>query len=136
MRFSNKCATNFYLDNRMNADSWTATVSRSEMSKRAGGRRAYNARRQSAAKARQAKIHEAIAEMNFNWADWRARAELARQFGVSRATITRDIQHILVEADCPEYAEAYRDFVKWHRKAEGQSLGPRPGTTFRQMRRK
>ena len=120
----------------MNADAWTNPVSKDEAQKRAGGRRSYNARRQNAALLRQHQIADLLRDMSGGLFDWGFRSELSRKFGVSRATITRDLQHLMRLYDSIDYAIAYLDFARWHRRDEGQSLGPRPGTTFRQMRRK
>lgn len=57
-----------------------------------GGRRRYNTRRQIAAMERRHKLL-------FFWAKHPAltRADLARYFGVSRATVTRDVQWLKVQ---------------------------------------
>lgn len=67
-----------------------------EVQQRAGGRRRYNAARQAQARARRAAILELIGTpVVLGFHGWQA--QLAKRFGVSRATICRDLTALLQE---------------------------------------
>lgn len=65
-----------------------------EVCRRAGGRRRYNIRRQRAAFERRATVARLLVEYGRNKRGTRAR--IARELGVSEATISRDIAHPLM----------------------------------------
>ena len=63
-----------------------------EVNRRAGGRKAYNARRQFIAAQRLHEVAELIAKLGF---DRGCLVKIARALGVSGATVTRDVQRLL-----------------------------------------
>jgi DNA invertase Pin-like site-specific DNA recombinase len=69
-----------------------AKLTAEQIFKRAGGRRRYNLERQRAAEARLKEVERLLAL----YGAWRrgVRARIARELGVSRATVTRDVQVI------------------------------------------
>ena len=89
---------------------WSATVGNDVAFRRASGRRSYNSLRQGRAWARQGVIIEQWCKSTRNGYgggrlfDWGGQAALARQLGVSRATISRDIKKIqdeIGQTQCP-----------------------------------
>jgi len=75
----------------MRDGNWGCGTNDSEANRRAGGRRHYNAVRQSLAIVRQAEV------ANLYWAGgfrWGGQSEIARKLGVDRATISRDVKLI------------------------------------------
>jgi hypothetical protein len=70
-----------------------------------------------------------------NWGgwEWGIRAKIARELGVSRATIARDLQYLELAITDLAYAEERRQFFRWWRRTEGGSFGPHPGAMFPQM---
>ncbi len=80
---------------------WSAATGTQEACKRAGGRRHFNAVRQFRALHRRMKIVESL-RVQGSFAERGVQARLARQLGVSEATISRDIAAILkISAPCP-----------------------------------
>ena len=76
------------IDNKR-ATAWGEWTNRGECAERAGGRRRYNAQRQFVARMRR---HAVLAYMAANGITAEGRGtELARHFGVSRATMCRDL---------------------------------------------
>ena len=67
---------------------WTDPTSNSEAARRAGGRRRYNAMRQTRALARLEQV------LNLKRAGWSQR-QIARALGVHPSTICRDLRHFL-----------------------------------------
>lgn len=71
--------------------SWSAPTSKTEAYCRAGGRRAYNARRRQAKQQRRAWIICRLAGVPHFWG---LQKRLAAEFGVSKSTISRDFEAI------------------------------------------
>ena len=77
---------------------WSDWTSDDEAYRRAGGRRAYNAWRQSMALYRRMRLMEIAARNQLNlWSRNGAQKALARALGVSPSTVSRDIKAILAE---------------------------------------
>src|SRR3712207_243308 len=77
---------------------WSEWTSDQEAYRRAGGRRAYNARRQSMALYTQMWLMEIVARNRIDvWKRKGAQKSLARALVVSKSTIGRDIKTILSE---------------------------------------
>jgi hypothetical protein len=77
---------------------WSEWTSDKEAYRRAGGRRAHNAWRQSMALYRQMRLMEIIARNRVDlWSRNGAQKRLARALGVSKSTISRDIKAIFSE---------------------------------------
>lgn len=74
------------------ADSWSAPINSDEAWKRAGGRRAYNARRTFAAEHRRAEVAKLLA--TFGVAKG-VQAMIASKLGVSEPTISKDVKALL-----------------------------------------
>lgn len=73
---------------------WSAPTTPEAASRRAGGRRAYNSRRQFARTRRRAEVMRLVScQGTFFRRGFQS--ELARKLGVSRATICRDIDYLL-----------------------------------------
>ena len=68
----------------------------------AGGRRRYNAVRQEAARLRRREILQYLADNGMSLIARATQAALARRFGVSQATISRDMVGIYGPRMCPE----------------------------------
>lgn len=82
-----------------NVRPWSAPVGNIEAACRAGGRRGYNAHRQAQALVRRLRVAELLGQSGFHRG---ALARLARELGVSKATITRDVQSMLpIACFCP-----------------------------------
>ena len=97
-------------------EAWSAGTSWDEISKRAAGRRRYNAVRQFRAADRRA----AVARLLFvqgALTEHGTQARLARQLGVSRSTICRDIAAlVLMGHHCPicgAYTRPHRVESSW-----------------------
>lgn len=76
--------------------SWSAPTSNREAYRRAGGRRRYQEQRRQRAFVRQYAIFEAWCRHEIHLVtDHGVQARLARQLGVSEATISRDVATIL-----------------------------------------
>jgi hypothetical protein len=112
---------------------WTAKTSDSEAARRAGGRRWYNHMRQAQATRRFGRIIDIMARNRWAGHEWGIRAKIARELGVSRATIARDLQHLRRALDDPTYAEEWLRFFRYDRRTYGDCFGPRPGAVFPQM---
>jgi hypothetical protein len=94
-------------------NNWSALVSADEAARRAAGRRHYNAWRRAIALIRRTElawllhVQGGLARTKKGWPDRRLgalgnQAALARQLGVSRSTICRDLQKLLAELhECP-----------------------------------
>ena len=74
---------------------WSARVSDSLAQRRAGGRRRYNAVRRVNAECRKNEVARLLRCLGLGRG---SRAEIARRLGVSRATVTRDVQALFAEA--------------------------------------
>src|SRR5262245_45182171 len=111
----------------MRATNWSISTDNATAYKRAGGRRQYNALHQAGAGLRLAQIAELFKEQSLLAAtEWGIRSEIARKFGVSRATICRDMQHLVRilrhGVDCDQ---EWQNFYRWWRRKNGQKFGPR-----------
>src|SRR2546421_12376788 len=85
--------------------SWSSRVSNSEVARRAGGRRRYNAWRQDM---RQIRRRDVLLLLHKYGLRRGVQARIAKTLGVSEATITRDIQaSVFSLAVCPT-CSAYR----------------------------
>ena len=79
-------------------EDWSAWTSEEDGYRRAGGRRAYNAWRQSMALYRQMRLMEIVARNQLDlWKRNGTQKRLAHALGVSKSTISRDIKSILAE---------------------------------------
>ncbi len=76
----------------MRDGNWGCGTNDSEASRRAGGRRKYNAVRQSMALIRQAEVAKMYCAGGFRWG---IQSEIARKLGVHRATVSRDVKLIM-----------------------------------------
>ena len=77
------------------SNNWSDSTTFDEVCRRASGRRHYNSVRQFRALMRRREVLELMANLGDPLA-WGSRARIARQLGVSRSTICRDFQYILV----------------------------------------
>jgi hypothetical protein len=76
--------------------SWAAPTDAAEVWARAGGRRRYNRRRQDLATLRRIEVLRLARRNEHGWLLARGfQADAARRFGVSPATISRDVKAIL-----------------------------------------
>jgi hypothetical protein len=112
---------------------WNAETSDSEAARRAGGRRRYNQMRQAKAARRLGRIIDIMARNRWHSRQWGIRAKIARELGVSRATICRDLQHLERSLDSPSYADVWLRLYRKDRRTNGDCFGPRPGRVFPQM---
>jgi hypothetical protein len=71
---------------------WSYPTSTNEAFRRASGRRAYNATRRVKAMVRACEVMRLWGEYGF---DYGSRARIARELGVHRSTVTRDIMRVL-----------------------------------------
>lgn len=72
--------------------SWTWPVSDDEAARRAAGRRHYNSIRRLHAELRRVKVAELL---RGRFLDWGVQAEIARELGVSRSTVCRDVRWLM-----------------------------------------
>jgi DNA-binding NarL/FixJ family response regulator len=84
----------------MKASEWAQRTDNDSVARRAGGRRRHNAVRQTIATVRRFDVLRLSMAMGFRHG---SQAEIARQLGVSQATITRDVRQVLREiaSKCP-----------------------------------
>lgn len=83
-----------------------------QVCKRAGGRRRYNRQRQVAAEQRRAQVRELLARYGRKGRGTQAR--IARELGVSEATVSRDVRDILFWQWATEHpAAALRKLYGW-----------------------
>ena len=75
--------------------------------RRAGGRRRYNAQRRRQAEDRRLTLFDLAFDAGPPWTRRGARAHYARLFGVSPATITRDIAALYAQAEAAWEGEGY-----------------------------
>ena len=78
----------------MDHAAWARPVSDSVAYRRAGGRRAYNARRTFMVRLRWARLLDLARDLDTGFWEHGAAARLARALGVSRWTVARDIRQI------------------------------------------
>ena len=78
------------------ATSWSKLTTHSEAARRAGGRRRINAVRHWGVIQRRAKVFKTVSERGLAGFDRGVRAQIARELGVSRSTISRDVAAIFV----------------------------------------
>lgn len=81
----------------MRATNWSATTTADEAHRRAGGRRAYNARRRTLAIQRRARVALLLRQFAEAGVFRGAQARVARELGVSAATVSRDAAALLRE---------------------------------------
>ena len=79
--------------------SWSRLVCSEDANRRAGGRRAINARRRFFATERRAEVARLLGELGFRWG---AQTAIARTLRVHRSTISRDIQKLFRPLDPDE----------------------------------
>lgn len=78
---------------------WSDHIPTGEAHRRASGRRAYNAQRQREAWARRVEVAKRLKETGLQRG---ARAQIARELGVSEATVSRDVAAMLpIAMECP-----------------------------------
>jgi hypothetical protein len=82
-------------------NTWSRATSDDEAHRRAAGRNRYNFHRRVGAHLRRQQVIELWGELNqrggLGLYEHGAKAEIARQLGVNRSTITRDLQRIFAE---------------------------------------
>ena len=76
------------------ATSWSKLTTHSEAARRAGGRRRINAVRHWGVIQRRAKVFKTVSERGLAGFNRGVRAQIARELGVSRSTISRDVAAI------------------------------------------
>lgn len=65
------------------------------VNRRAGGRRRYNAQRQLAALERRRRLARLLRRIGWRgWVAWGVQGRIARRFGVSQSTISRDMARL------------------------------------------
>lgn len=76
-----------------------------------GGRRAFNRWRQAMAAQRRYRLMRWMRERDARFLDWGIQSRAAREFGVHRSTICRDIKYLLAQASRLSHAQftAYMD---------------------------
>jgi hypothetical protein len=77
----------------MSNKTWRDATSWDEVCRRASGRRSYHRIRRFQRDYRRKQVCELICR--YGVSSWGARARIARELGVSRATVTRDVQAII-----------------------------------------
>lgn len=81
---------------------WSSPTTWDEVCRRATGRRAHNQRRQDEALIRRTAIAEYMVNSGLTIYDRGVQKHLATTFGVSKSTISRDVQHLLsLVRPCP-----------------------------------
>jgi DNA invertase Pin-like site-specific DNA recombinase len=90
---------------------WSAPTSTSEVHRRAGGRRKYNSVRRFKADLRRVEVEKLFAEYAFARG---AQARIARELGVNRSTISRDIRRLWAPEGevCPK-CERMMTYAGW-----------------------
>jgi hypothetical protein len=79
----------------MNRESWARPTTHEEVVRRAAGRRHYNAVRQARAEQRRQKVLDLARNWGVSLVEPGVQGALARQLGVHRSTISRDVAAIL-----------------------------------------
>jgi DNA-binding transcriptional regulator YdaS (Cro superfamily) len=107
---------------------WSDPVTNNEAHARASGRRAYNSTRQFKAMVRTGEVVRLLSERGWGRG---VQAEIARELGVSRSTVSRDIQRALFahERPCPTCGELVND-RDWDRLHKGQNAVAMVGPSF------
>jgi hypothetical protein len=82
----------------MRNGAWSESTSDEEMQRRAGGRRLYNGVRQCRAALRRRELMTIVVRSRLKLLEHGTQARLARQLGVSRSTVCRDMKRIFAEA--------------------------------------
>ena len=102
---------------------WSDPVSTYEANARAGGRNRYNCTRQWQALARRHTVIELVQDRGLGYG---VRAQIARELGVSRSTITRDVNRILKldGTNCPT-CWRWMKHKEWDLLREARGLPPR-----------
>lgn len=97
------------------ARDWSSPTTADEAARRAGGRRAYNARRAFAATVRRYRLSKLLGSGQVDW--WRGGAEAARLLGVSRSTARRDLDWLFSadrQLETPEwFIKQFRRLARW-----------------------
>lgn len=108
--------------NKMTA--WSARTSAAEAIARAGGRRRYNASRSFNAILRRAEV---IRRLGVYGPGRGSKARIARELGVSRSTVTRDVQAVVDvhRHPCPTCSTVIED-REWERIARDRSVDLNP----------
>jgi len=119
----------------MRATNWIAPTTVEIAARRAGGRRRFNRRRQRMMTQRLCRIVEVLRRNGWYGREWGIRAKIARELGVSRATIARDLQNVERALIDPAYAKEWLQFYRWWCRTYGDCFGSRPGAIFPQMDR-
>src|SRR5262245_9818981 len=101
----------------MNANEWNRTVSNAEAFHRASGRRHFNAMRKLEQTLRRRRVVKLLELYGF----YRTGASIARQLGVSRSTICRDVKALLAEANDPKPQRGPREWIdpSWLKGSRG-----------------
>lgn len=93
------------------ASSWSAPTSTSEVHRRAGGRRKYNSVRRFKADLRRIEVEKLFAEYAFARG---AQARIARELGVNRSTVSRDIRRLWApEGEVCSKCERMMSYKEW-----------------------
>lgn len=90
---------------------WFAPIEDSDAYRRAGGRRAYNARRSFLREARLRRIVEALhhvrrSSTSLRFIPWGSQQKLAKRLGVHPGTLSRDLKALRAEAIAARWAKA------------------------------
>jgi hypothetical protein len=113
---------------------WTAETTAEAVARRAGGRRAYNCRRRFAQTIRRAEVARLL---NCKGALFRRglQTELARELGVSRSTICRDIAYLLrLGWPCPHcgaYTRPPKPLFEYDAEEHDEAAGERDDNPLR-----
>ena len=98
------------------ASSWSAPTSTSEVRRRAGGRRKYNSVRRFKADLRRVEVEKLFAAYGFTRG---ARARIARELGVNRSTVSRDIRRLWAPGgQTCDTCERWMDDKNWEQLQE------------------
>ena len=98
------------------ASTWSAFTSTSEVHRRAAGRRKYNSVRTFHADMRRVEVEKLFAAYGFAHG---SRSRIARELGVNRSTISRDIRRLWAPEGeaCPK-CERMMTYKKWKQLEE------------------
>jgi len=96
----------------MRATNWNEPATPEIAARRAGGRRRYNRWRQLQSTLRLIRIVEFMYRNGWTGREWGIRAKIAREIGLLRSTIARDMQHVERALIDTSYALAWRQFYR------------------------
>jgi DNA invertase Pin-like site-specific DNA recombinase len=107
---------------------WSNPVSNTEAHARAAGRRAYNSTRQFKAMMRTGEVVRLLRERGWSRG---VQADIARELGVHRSTVTRDVKRALFadQRPCPTCGKMLND-KRWDRLRQDQSGVAMVGPSF------